>query len=413
MLGLVEETHRSAAGDACIGTCSTVGWSRCRRHDDTLVTRRASVFLAEHDPEIRAYSGHPLAVCHLSCDSCVSPHAASAHHSANNPTVSTQRPRTRKPFLLAVKFPVCPCFPLLPISPLPLQGATQAASGLDTELELRLAHLRTAEAKLSDEVEANARLREELRGASGRLRTASAAREALLSFCRQERTAVELEAAEHVSRAEESAGMRGEEGLQRGLELAKMAEEAGDKRVEASNVEVDRLGKALFAVRAELAGSEARAQALRRELGRAAETIAVLSRNAVASGGEGGGETLPVDAGVASTTAVAAEEGTRTGERSDRTGSLLLHKPGKTSFSEPAEGGGGRGGSRGKRAGGTPGAGGASKAAERGRRGVFGAVAAAATSEVDVSGSVERARRAASGRSPRAGARQAGYDVEL
>lgn len=94
--------------------------------------------------------------------------------------------------------------------------------------------------------------------------------------------------------------MRREEGLARGLRLASMAEEAGSKRVAAASVEIDRLGKALFAARAELAGSEARGQAFRRELGRAAETIAGLSRStttaatstataAAAADGSGGG----------------------------------------------------------------------------------------------------------------------------
>lgn len=150
-------------------------------------------------------------------------------------------------------------------------------SGLESELDLQLSSLRSAEAKLSDRDDENARLKEELRGASARLQNASAARAALLSFCRQERTAVEVVAAEHVSRAEESAAMRGEEGLAKGLELADMAIEAGEKKAAALEEEIDRLGKALFDARAELAGSEARVQAHRRELGRAAETIAELS----------------------------------------------------------------------------------------------------------------------------------------
>lgn len=97
-----------------------------------------------------------------------------------------------------------------------------------------------------------------------------------------------------MSRVEESAAMRREEGLSRGLKLASMAEEAGNKRVAAANIEIDRLGKALFASRAELAGSEARGQAFRRELGRAAETIAGLSRSTTAALGAGsGGATAP------------------------------------------------------------------------------------------------------------------------
>lgn len=83
-------------------------------------------------------------------------------------------------------------------------------------------------------------------------------------------------AVEQVVRAEESAGMRGEEGLARGLELVRLAEEVGDKRAAGLGLEVDRLGKALFASRARLARSEARAQGLRRELERAAETIVEL-----------------------------------------------------------------------------------------------------------------------------------------
>lgn len=157
------------------------------------------------------------------------------------------------------------------------QIASRAVSGLESELDLQLSSLRAAEAKLSDRDDENARLKEELRGASARLQNASAARAALLSFCRQERTAVEVVAAEHVSRAEESAAMRGEEGLAKGLELADMAIEAGEKKAAALEEEIDRLGKALFDARAELAGSEARVQALRRELGRAAETIAGMS----------------------------------------------------------------------------------------------------------------------------------------
>lgn len=162
-----------------------------------------------------------------------------------------------------------------------IQVAAEAARGLEMELGLRLDDLRSAEGKLSEQAEENTCLREELRGAAARLQTASAAREALLTFCRQERTAVELEAAEHVARAEANAAMRGEESLARGLELARMAEEAGDKRAAAGAQEIDRLGKALFSARAELAGSEAREQALRRELGRAAETIAGFSCTSV------------------------------------------------------------------------------------------------------------------------------------
>ncbi|CAM9737560.1 unnamed protein product, partial [Ectocarpus fasciculatus] len=162
------------------------------------------------------------------------------------------------------------------------KGASQAASGLEAELELRLGQLRNAEADLSDQADANSRLTEELREALARLGTASTARAALVDFCRQERESVELLAAERVALAEESADMRGEESLARGLELARMAEELGDKRAAGLELEVDRLGKALFASRAELAGSEARVQGLRRELERAAETIVDLSRSAIA-----------------------------------------------------------------------------------------------------------------------------------
>lgn len=169
----------------------------------------------------------------------------------------------------------------------PMQVAVEAARGLEAELGLRLDQLRDAEAKLSDQAEENARLQEELRGVAARLHTASVARAALVSFCRQERTAVEHEAAEHVARAEESAAMRGEEGLARGLELARVAEEAGEKRVAAAAEETDRLGKALFAARAELAGSKEREQALRRELARAAETIAGFSQQASVAGSGG------------------------------------------------------------------------------------------------------------------------------
>lgn len=183
------------------------------------------------------------------------------------------------------------------------QGASQAASGLEAELELRLGHLRRAEADLSDQADASFRLREELLLASARLGTAAAARAALVGFCRQERTAVEALAAEQAARAEESAGMRGEEGLARGLELARMAEELGESRAAGLGLEVDRLGKALFASRSRLARSEARAEGLRRELERAAETIVGLSRDAItasasastsaaaaaAAAGEGGG----------------------------------------------------------------------------------------------------------------------------
>lgn len=168
--------------------------------------------------------------------------------------------------------PACP--------PCPSQVVAQAARGLETELDIRLHNLRGTEAKLSEKADSNARLQEELRGAAAQLHTASAARAALLSFCRQERTAVELEAAEHVTRVEESAGMRGEEGLARGLQLARMAEDAGKKRAAAAAEEMDRLGKALFSARAELAGSKAREQTLRGELGRAAEAIAGFSKSA-------------------------------------------------------------------------------------------------------------------------------------
>lgn len=82
--------------------------------------------------------------------------------------------------------------------------------------------------------------------------------------------------------------MRGEEGLARGLELARLAEKLGGRRAAGLGLEVERLGKALFACRAQLAGSEARGQGLRRELERAAEIIAASSA-AVAAGGEGGG----------------------------------------------------------------------------------------------------------------------------
>lgn len=157
--------------------------------------------------------------------------------------------------------------------------------GLEAELAVALDQLRATEAKLSDQTEENARLKEELRGAAARLHTAAVARESLVSFCRQERTAVEQEAAEHVARAEESAAMRGEEGLARGLELARLAEEAGEKKVAIVGEEVDRLGKALFATRAALASSKAREQALLGELRRAAETIASFNQNASITGG--------------------------------------------------------------------------------------------------------------------------------
>ncbi len=168
------------------------------------------------------------------------------------------------------------------------QGASQAASVLETELELRLGHLRKAEAELSDQLEANFRLREELSLVSARLGTAAAARAALVGFCQQERTKVEALAAEQAVRLEENSGMRGEEGLTRGLELASLAEERGGRRVAELGLEVERLGKALFSCRAQLAGSEARAQGLRRELERAAEIIA-SSAAVTAKGGEGGG----------------------------------------------------------------------------------------------------------------------------
>lgn len=155
--------------------------------------------------------------------------------------------------------------------------------GLESELGLRLADLRAAEANLSDRADTNTALAEELRGASARLRVASAARSALLSFCQQQRAVVEAQAVEQVSRAEAAAGMRGEEGLAKGLELARLAEEAGEVRVAASSLEVDRLGKALFSSRSDIARGKEREQALRRELSRAAETIASLSSGASAS----------------------------------------------------------------------------------------------------------------------------------
>lgn len=132
-------------------------------------------------------------------------------------------------------------------------------------------------------MDTNIRLEDELRKSSALLETASAARKALLTFCRQERTAVEREAAEHVSRAEERAAMRAEEGFARGLELARMAKEAGEEKATTSSVELDRLGKALFASRAELAGSEARVQSLRQELERAAGTIAEMRHSAASA----------------------------------------------------------------------------------------------------------------------------------
>lgn len=165
------------------------------------------------------------------------------------------------------------------------QVATEAARGLEAELAVALDGLRATEAKLSDQAEENARLKEDLRGAAARLHTAAVARASLVSFCRQERTAVEQEAAEHVARAEENAAMRGEEGLARGLELARLAEEAGEKKVALVGEEVDRLGKALFATRAALAGSKAREQALLGELTRAAETIASFNQQASVAGG--------------------------------------------------------------------------------------------------------------------------------
>lgn len=79
-----------------------------------------------------------------------------------------------------------------------MQVASQAASGLEAELELRLDHLRKAETDLSEQTHANSRLREELRVASARLSAASSARASLVDFCRQERTAVERLAAEQV-----------------------------------------------------------------------------------------------------------------------------------------------------------------------------------------------------------------------
>ncbi|CAN0199148.1 unnamed protein product, partial [Hapterophycus canaliculatus] len=161
--------------------------------------------------------------------------------------------------------------------------ASQAASGLEAELELRLDHLRMAETELSEQTHANSRLKEELRIASARLSAASSARASLVDFCRQERTAVEKLAAEQVVRLEESAAARDEQHLAKGLELAKMAEDLGDKRAAGLMLEVDRLGKALFASRARLAGTEAVAQGLRRELERAAETIVNLSKSATVS----------------------------------------------------------------------------------------------------------------------------------
>ncbi|CAB1115961.1 unnamed protein product [Ectocarpus sp. CCAP 1310/34] len=213
------------------------------------------------------------------------------------------------------------------------KGASQAASGLEAELELRLGQLRKAEADLSDQADANSRLTEELREALARLGTASTARAALVDFCRQERESVELLAAERVAVAEESAGMRGEEGLARGLELARMAEELGDKRAAGLELEVDRLGKALFASRAELAGSEARVQGLRRELDRAAETIVGLSRSAIASSsiavGEGAAVRSPQGAGGAADAAGTEGRGggTRIGSRGDSSGSLGEAQP--------------------------------------------------------------------------------------
>ncbi|CAM9263309.1 unnamed protein product, partial [Scytosiphon promiscuus] len=161
--------------------------------------------------------------------------------------------------------------------------ASHAASGLEAELELRLDHLRKAESDLSEQTHANSRLKEELRVASARLGAASSARASLVDFCRQERTAVEQLAAEQVVRLEESAAARGEQHLAKGLELAKMAEDLGDKRAAGLMMEVDRLGKALFASRARLAGTEAVAQGLRRELERAAETIVGLNKSAIVS----------------------------------------------------------------------------------------------------------------------------------
>ncbi|CAN0170602.1 unnamed protein product, partial [Ectocarpus sp. 6 AP-2014] len=213
------------------------------------------------------------------------------------------------------------------------KGASQAASGLEAELELRLGQLRKAEADLSDQADANSRLTEELRGALARLGIASTARAALVDFCRQERESVEMLAAERVALAEESAGMRGEDGLARGLELARMAEELGDKRAAGLELEVDRLGKALFASRAELAGSEARVQGLRRELERAAETIVGLSRSAIASSsiavGEGAAVLSPQRAGGPAAAAGTGGKGggTRISSRGDSSGSLREAQP--------------------------------------------------------------------------------------
>ncbi|CAM9337712.1 unnamed protein product [Ectocarpus sp. 4 AP-2014] len=213
------------------------------------------------------------------------------------------------------------------------KGASQAASSLEAELELRLGQLRKAEADLSDQADTNSRLTEELRRALARLGTASTARAALIDFCRQERESVELLAAERVALAEESAGMRGEEGLARGLELARMAEELGDKRAAGLELEVDRLGKALFASRAELAGSEARVQGLRRELERAAETIVGLSRSAIASSsiavGEGAAVLSPQRAGGPAAAAGTGGRGggTKMKSRGDSSGSLGEAQP--------------------------------------------------------------------------------------
>lgn len=106
-----------------------------------------------------------------------------------------------------------------------------------------------------------------------------------------------------------------------------MAEDLGDKRAAGLMLEVDRLGKALFASRARLAGTEAMARGLHRELERAADTIVDLSKSkiasslspsaaAVASGEDGGGLGSGEGVGAASGKAVEAGGADASRERS-------------------------------------------------------------------------------------------------
>ncbi|CAM9302425.1 unnamed protein product [Choristocarpus tenellus] len=165
---------------------------------------------------------------------------------------------------------------------------------LELELEGRLSRIETLEKVVVTKTEANTCLEEKLRSAEGRIRMGAMARKSLLDFCQQQREAVEREANEHAFRAREEAAMRSEEDLGREMEIVQLAEAEHEAKSGALQEEVDRLSREVFRSRAQVALKDEEILAVRRELHRAAEAIAGLSRTLEGfQQGKGGRLSLP------------------------------------------------------------------------------------------------------------------------